>query len=91
MLFIFFSLTAFHILSMFSMLVVSVNSVWCPGDFLYLNGQNFLKTGEIFCYYLIEYVTYPFGLHLFSFNGHTYQAWSFDVLAEFLHIPFMAV
>jgi hypothetical protein len=28
----------------------------CPGCFLYLNGQNFLKIWEIFCYYFIEYI-----------------------------------
>jgi hypothetical protein len=34
---------------------------------------------------------YPFGLHLFSFfNSHDSQVWSFDGVAEFLHIPFTA-
>jgi hypothetical protein len=40
---------------------------WCPGGFLYLNGQNFLKIWEIFCYYFIEYTINPFCLDLFSF------------------------
>jgi hypothetical protein len=72
----FFSFTAFNILSLFSVLVVLmwgsyilVKSVWCPGDFLYLNEQNFLKIWKIFCCYFIEYVICPFCLHLFSFNG----------------------
>jgi hypothetical protein len=49
----FFSLTAFNILSLVSMLVVFmiiflgsssilVKPVWCPGGFLYLNGNSFL-------------------------------------------------
>jgi hypothetical protein len=46
---------------------IMVKSVWCPSVFLFLNGQNFLNIWEIFCYYFIEYITYPFGLHLFSF------------------------
>jgi hypothetical protein len=33
---------------------------------------------------------YLFGLHLFSFNGHDLKVWSFDAVAEFLHIPFSA-
>jgi hypothetical protein len=46
-----------------------VKSVWCPGGFLYLNGQLFLKIWEIFCYF-VEYIMYPFGLYLFSFFKH---------------------
>jgi hypothetical protein len=35
---------------------------------------------------------YPFGLHLFSFfNVHDSQVWSFDGVAKFLHIPFIAL
>jgi hypothetical protein len=60
-----------------------------PGGFLYLNRQNFL---EIFCYYFIEYIMYPFGLHLFSFfNVNDSQVWTFDGVAELLHIPFTAL
>jgi hypothetical protein len=69
---------------------ILVKSVWCPGGFLYLNGQNFLKIWEIFCYYFIEYVTYPFGLHLFFFFNDS-QVSSFDGATEFLHIPFTAL
>jgi hypothetical protein len=69
-----------------------VKSVWCPGGSLYLNGQNFLKIWEIFCYYFIEYVMYPSGLNLFSFfNAHDSQIWSFDGVSELLHIPFTAL
>jgi hypothetical protein len=61
-----------------------VKSVWCPGGFLHLNGQKSLKIWEIFCYYLIEYIIYPFGLPLFSFfNAHDSQVWSFDGVSEF--------
>jgi hypothetical protein len=34
---------------------------------------------------------YPFDLHLFFFNAHDAQVWSFDVVAEFLHILFTAL
>jgi hypothetical protein len=71
---------------------ILVKSVWCPGGFLYLNEQIFLKIWEIFCYYFFEYVIYLFGLHLFSFfNAHDSQVWSFDEVTEFLHIPFIAL
>jgi hypothetical protein len=33
---------------------------------------------------------YPFGLHLF-FNSHDSQVCSFDVVAKFLPIPFVAL
>jgi hypothetical protein len=66
-------------------------TVWCPGGFLYLNGQLFLKIWEIFCYYFVLYITYPFGLHLFSFfDAHDSQAWSFNGVPGFLCIPFTA-
>jgi hypothetical protein len=66
--------------------------VWFLGGFLYLNGQNFLKIWKIFCYYFIEYDTYPFDLHLFSFfNAHDSQVCSFDEVSEFLHIPFISL
>jgi hypothetical protein len=46
----------------------------------------------MFCYYFIEYVIYPFGLHLFSFvNAHDSQGWFFDGVSEFLYIPFTAL
>jgi hypothetical protein len=61
--------------------------VWCPGGFLYLIGHLFLEFWEIFCYYFVEYITYIFGLHLF-FNAYDLQVWSFNGVAEFLHIPF---
>jgi hypothetical protein len=32
-----------------------------------------------------------FGLHLFSFDAHDLQVWFFDVIADFLHIPFTAL
>jgi hypothetical protein len=64
-------------------------SVSFPGGFLYLNVPNFLKIWEIFYYYFIAYITYIFGLHLFSFfNAQDSQVWSFDGVSEFLHIPF---
>jgi hypothetical protein len=71
---------------------ILVKSIWYPGGFLDLNGQIFLEVSEIFCYYFIEYITYPFDLHLFSFfNAHDSQILSFDGVAEFLHIPFTAL
>jgi hypothetical protein len=71
---------------------ILVKSVWCPGGFLYLNGKNFLESWEIFCYYFIEYITYPFGLHIFSFfNVLDSQIWSCDGVAEFVYIPFTAL
>jgi hypothetical protein len=70
---------------------ILVKSVWCPRGFVLLNGQNFLEIGENFCYYFIEYVTYPFSLYLSSFlNAHDSQVWSFGGVSEFLHIPFIA-
>jgi hypothetical protein len=71
---------------------ILVNSVWCPGDFLYLSGKFFLEIWEVFCYYFVEYIMYSFGSHLFSFfNAHGSQVWSFDGVAEFLHITFTAL
>jgi hypothetical protein len=86
MLFAFFSLTAFKLISLFSVLVVLIkichgevlfwSSVCCPWGFLYLNGYNFLVIWEIFWYYFIEYVKYPFVLHLFSFfNAYGSLVW----------------
>jgi hypothetical protein len=65
-------------------------TVWCPGGFLYVNGQNFLEIWETFCYYFIDYITYPFGLHFF-FNAHDFQVCSFDGFTDFLHMPFTAL
>jgi hypothetical protein len=71
---------------------ILVKSVLCPGGFLYLNGQLFLKIWEIFCYYFVEYIMYPFGLHLFSFfNAHDSQVRSFDGVTESFHIPFKSL
>jgi hypothetical protein len=71
---------------------ILVKSFWYPGGFLHLNGHNFFDIWEFFCYYFIEYITYPFGLYLFFFlNAHDSQVWSFDGVAEFLHIPFKAL
>jgi hypothetical protein len=55
-----------------------------------MNGQNFLEIWEIFCYYFIEYITYPFGLQLL-FNACDSQIWSFDGVSEILHIPYTAL
>jgi hypothetical protein len=44
-----------------------VKHVGCPGSFLYLNGQLFFEIWEIFCFYFLEYITYPFDLQLFCF------------------------
>jgi hypothetical protein len=69
-----------------------VKSVWCPGGFLHLNGQIFLKNWEIFCYYFNDFIRYPFCLELFSFfNAHDSRVWSFDGVSEFLHIPFTSL
>jgi hypothetical protein len=55
----FFSLKAFNIISLFSACgfngnvpwggSILVKFFWCPGGFLYLNGQNFLEIWESFC------------------------------------------
>jgi hypothetical protein len=50
-----------------------------------------LKIWEIFCDYFVEYIMYTFGLHLFSFNAHDLQVWSFDGISEFLLIPSAAL
>jgi hypothetical protein len=58
--------------------------VWYLGIFLYLNGQNFLEIWEVFCYYFIEYITFLFDLHLFSFfNAYDSQIWYFNGVADF--------
>jgi hypothetical protein len=44
-----------------------VFSVVCPTSLLYLNGCFFLIIWDVFSYYFIEYVFYPFSLALFSF------------------------
>jgi hypothetical protein len=67
---------------------ILVKSVWCPGGFLYLNGQNFLEIWGIFCYYFIECIMNSFCLDLFSFfNAPDSQIWSFDGVGELFHIP----
>jgi hypothetical protein len=39
--------------------------------------------------FLLHIITYPFGLHLFSFfNAHDSQVWTFDGVTEFFHIRF---
>jgi hypothetical protein len=68
---------------------ILVMSVWCPGGFLNLNGHLFLMIWENFWDYFIEYITYTFGLHLFSlFDAHDSQVLSFGGIAEFLYIAF---
>jgi hypothetical protein len=69
-----------------------VKPVWCPGGFLYLNGQSFLEIWEIFCYYFIKCIINSFCLDLLSFfNARDSQVWSFGGIGEFLHIPFTTV
>jgi hypothetical protein len=58
-----------------------VMSVWCPGGFLCLDGHLFLAVWEVFCYYFVEYITYNFGLHLFS-SAYDLQVLSFEGVAE---------
>jgi hypothetical protein len=48
----------------------------------YLNGHLFPEILENFCYAFVEYITYIFGLHLFSFFN------VYDLQAEILHILF---
>jgi hypothetical protein len=64
---------------------ILVESVWCSGGFLHLD------IWEIFCYYFVEYIMYPFGLYLFFFNAHGSQVCFFAGVVEFLHIPFTAL
>jgi Gpi18-like mannosyltransferase len=64
--------------------------VSCPGGFLYLNGQNFLKIWEIFCY-CVECIMNLFCLELFSFSAYDSQVQSVDGVGEFFHIPFIAL
>jgi hypothetical protein len=53
--------------------------------------SSFSSAWEIFCYSFVEYITYPFGVHLSSsFDAHDLQVWSFDGIADFLCIPFAA-
>jgi hypothetical protein len=50
------------------------------------------KIWEIFYYYFVKYITYTFGLHVFSFfDALGSQIWSFDGGADFLHISFAAL
>jgi hypothetical protein len=59
---------------------ILVKSVWCPRGFLYLNRQNFLELWEIFCSYLIEYITYTFGLDHFSSMLTILSIWSVNAV-----------
>jgi hypothetical protein len=71
---------------------ILVMFVWGAGSFLYLDVHIFLEIWKFFSYYFIEYITYTFGLHWFSFYSvHDLQVWSFDRVAEFLHISFTAL
>jgi hypothetical protein len=95
----FFSVIAFNILSLFSVLVVLmlwggsivVKTVWCPGGFLYLNGQSFLAIWEIFCYYCIEYITYPFSFTSSPSSVPMILRFGLLMESQFLHIPFTAL
>jgi hypothetical protein len=54
--------------------------------------KAFSRFGKFLCYYFIEHIMYPFGLHIFSFfNAHDSQVWSLDGVTEFLHIPVKAL
>jgi hypothetical protein len=66
-------------------------SVWCPGTFLHLNRQYFFEIWEIFCYYFIEYITYPLACTSSPPSMPDSQVWPFDGVTEFLHIPFTAL
>jgi hypothetical protein len=70
---------------------ILVKFVWCPRGFLYLSGRNFLNMWEIFCYYFIEYIMYPFGSLLFFFTAHDSHVWSCHGVTEVFHIPFTAL
>jgi hypothetical protein len=48
-------------------------------------GKTFSRCGKF------EYIMYPSGLHLFFFNTHDSQVWSFDGVSDFLHISFTAL
>jgi hypothetical protein len=55
-------------------------------------GKTFSRFGKFSVINFIEYIMYPFGWHLFSFfNTYESEVWSFDEVAEFLHIPFTAL
>jgi hypothetical protein len=84
----------------FSVLVVLM--IICHGEVLfwsslfgvlksfYLSGENFLEIWEIFCYYCIEYIMYPFGLHLFSFFSASVLRFGLLRVTELVYIPFTA-
>jgi hypothetical protein len=88
----FFSLKDVNILSLFSVLVLLM-IIHC-GEVIFWSslfdvleasytwkGKSFSRFGK-FCHYFIEYITYTFGLHLFSFDAHDSQVWSFDGVTE---------
>jgi hypothetical protein len=97
--FVLFLSFCFNILVLLSMLIFQYNipcrgsvlvmSVYYSRGFLYLDGQRFLEICGVFCCYSVEYISSDFCLHFFE--AHDWQVWSFDGVAEFLHILFTAL
>jgi hypothetical protein len=54
--------------------------------------KTFSRFGTCSVIILLNILHIPLALHLFSFfNAHDSQVWSFDGVAEFLHIAFTAL
>jgi hypothetical protein len=54
-------------------------------------GKTFFWFGKFSCIILLNMICIPLVCTSSPSNGHYSQAWSFDGVAEFLHIPFMAL
>jgi hypothetical protein len=67
---------------------ILVKSVWCPGGFL--NGQLFLRIWNFSAIILLNILCIPLACTSSPSSKHDSQVWSFDGVAEFLHIPFAA-
>jgi hypothetical protein len=75
---------------------VLVKSIWCPGGFLYLNGQNFPKIWKFFGYYLVDILHIPLACTsspssvpmILRFSGLVFW-WSHWVLAYSFYSSFV--
>jgi hypothetical protein len=58
--------------------------------FLYLDGHRFLSFWGVSSYYFVEYISYAFGLYLFSSSdAHDLQDCFLDGITDIWHISFV--
>jgi hypothetical protein len=87
---LFFSLTAFNILSLFSVLIVL--TIICWGAVLFWSCLLASLSQDLGKFLLLFYWCINFSLDLFSFfTAHDSQVWSLIWVTKFLTVPFAAL